>query len=141
MPRNPRSAVITVRLAPQLKAGLQESAAAAGCSLNAFVVQVLAAAAGHQVRFRGTADSGPTAEEQVSEVRQLDRDFMGNPVLLRERSRHICARMDWIQMMYKANPERTDVGRLARRIDAECPWFYVEWSEFDGPQMPELAAA
>src|SRR5689334_6148761 len=95
MPRRPDIATIEVRLSPQLKQGLKDSAAFAGCSLNAYVVQVLAAAAGHRARFRGDAESGPLPEEQQDELRTLDRNSMGTPRDWKEATRHRGAFQDW----------------------------------------------
>ena len=92
MPRNPRSAVVAVRMSPPLRDGLKESAAAAGCSLNAYIVHVLAASAGHRARFRGTVETGPTVEEQVSDVRSLERNSYGYPYDWKQRWRHTARR-------------------------------------------------
>ncbi len=43
---------VTLRMAPQLHAALRASALDAGCSLNSFALQVLAAAAGDRAEFR-----------------------------------------------------------------------------------------
>ena len=122
-------------MSPPLRDGLKESAAAAGCSLNAYIVQVLAASAGHRARFRGTVETGPTAEEHLDDLRSLERNEFGYPLDWKERWRHTGARQAWVFAMEK----RTDFSAamaLVRRIDAECPWHYVEWEELNGPELP-----
>jgi len=47
-------------MSPQLRDALRASALDSGCSLNQFAIQVLASAAGHRARFRGSAETGPT---------------------------------------------------------------------------------
>ena len=136
MPRNPKSAVVAVRMTPQLRDGLKEAAAAAGSSLNAYVVQVLAAAAGHRVRFRGTAETGPLPEEQRDELRELERDDRGFPTGWKERWQHGGARQKWVEQQ-RAGMDFGALMALVRRIDAECPWHYVRWDDLEGPVWPE----
>jgi hypothetical protein len=136
MPKNPRAASLTVRMSPQLKEGLTESARAAGCSLNAFAVQVLAAAAGHQARFRGTAQTGPSAEERAGELRAMARNRTGYPFDWKERDRHSTARHAFTQhAMTLVGRERA--VRATLLIDVRCPWHFVEWYELKGPVWPE----
>ena len=104
--------------------------------MNAYVVQVLAAAAGHRTRFRGTAETGPVPDEKRDELRELARDHRGFPRTVKERHRHIGARQSWVEHMRKTL-EFTKIMSLVRDFDAECPWFYVEWDELNGPEWPE----
>ncbi len=122
-------------MSPPLRDGLKESAAAAGCSLNAYIVQVLAASAGHRARFRGTVETGPTVEEQVSDVRSLDRNSYGYPYDWKQRWRHTGARQAWVTAV-EQRMDFSSVMALVRQIDAVCPWHYVEWKEFNGPELP-----
>jgi hypothetical protein len=122
-------------MSPALKSALQDSAVAAGCSLNAYAVQVLAASAGHRARFRGTAESGPTEEEQRSDLRHLPRRPGGIPESLKERSRHNAAERDFVRAAREALPSPV-AHRLVMRIEKEVPWHFVEWSEFNAPLVP-----
>jgi hypothetical protein len=128
MPRNPKSAVVAIRMAPQLREALRQSAQAAGCSLNSFAVQVLAAAAGHGARFRGTAESGPTDEERALELREIERDGRGFPHDWKQRSEHRAARSAfwWATQSELGAPE---ANRLVAQHDAEDPGYFVEWVE------------
>jgi hypothetical protein len=113
-------------MSPQLRAALQASAAEAGCSLNSFAIQVLASAAGHRARFRGTAESGPTREEASVDLRELSRNGSGFPYERKARYEHLRARQAWLN----AQLEHMDygaAGALMGRHDREDPWFFVEW--------------
>ena len=123
-------------MSPALKEGLREAAAAAGCSINAYIVQVVAAAAGHRARFRGTAETGPAPDERLDELRALPRNDQGFPISFKERDQHRWARKAWVDMIEK----RFDFGtamRGVRHADFNCPWFYVEWEQLNGPEWPE----
>jgi hypothetical protein len=135
MARDTKPATVLVRMSPQLREGLKLSAQYAGCSLNSFVVQVLAAAAGHRVRFRGTAETGPSPEEQRDDLRSLDRDDRGRPEQWKERVRHRAAVQRFVDAILATEPG-INVPRLLRWIDRTCPWHYVEWYEFSGPLLP-----
>jgi hypothetical protein len=121
-----KPARVTIRMAPQLYEALTATAAESGCSFNAFAVQVLAAAAGHRTRFRGTAESGPTRDEVLGELRTLARRDNGYPVSAKERHRHMGARDEWRETMLR-DMEVMEVAEMERRINKEEPWFYVEW--------------
>ena len=71
--RDSRPAVVFLRMSPQLREGLREAADRAGCSLNAFAVQILATAAGDPARFR--ARSPHEVEEIVGSG--VERDALG----------------------------------------------------------------
>jgi hypothetical protein len=97
-------------MAPHLREALRDAARAAGCSLNAFAVQVLAAAAGDAARFRSLHE--PDARPALAPARQTWR--------LR------AARNEFIGTM------GIEIGSLARsalmrRLDAEDPEYYLEW--------------
>jgi len=70
---------LNLRLSRQLRDALHASAAEAGCSLNAFAVQVLAASAGHRARFRGMTPDEVTTEELGAELREVARDDATDP--------------------------------------------------------------
>ena len=118
MARDPKPAVVFLRMSPQLREGLRAAANEAGCSLNAFAVQVLAAAAGDPARFRQLIESaGPAAAPEI------ERDARGYPLDWKHRWDHICSRQEYSL--------RTDVhvsGDEIRRIDREDPGFYVRWA-------------
>lgn len=110
--------VVYVRMAPQLRDGLRSAADDAGCSLNAYALQVLAAAAGDPARFRQDAPVPP--------VRELERDTLGFPVHWRDRAAHSAARNDFMTAMEQEMPTNDWVA-LVKKHDAEDPGFFVEW--------------
>jgi hypothetical protein len=123
MARDPRPAVVFLRMSPQLRDGLRDAADDAGCSLNAFAVQVLAAAAGDPGRFRGT---GSREASESSDVDELERDALGYPLRWKERWEHSGARNEFIGTM------ETELGveemvALVKKLDAENPGYFVEW--------------
>ena len=135
MARNPKSAVVAVRMAPSLRDGLKQAADDEGCSLNAYVVQVLAAAAGHRARFRGTVEAGPTAVEQQDDLRTLPRGNSGMPVDWTEKDRHRNARGSF-QTVAMSEHEQTVVVEMILFADFNCPWHYVEWKELGAELWP-----
>ena len=119
------AARVVLRMSPQLRDALRASALEAGCSLNQFAIQVLASAAGHRARFRGTAETGPTREEAGVELRELRRNDQGFPLERKARIEHAYARDRYNNALLR---EMT-IGKAAgiiRRIDETEPWFYVE---------------
>src|SRR5262249_49795857 len=126
MSRTTNAATVTLRMSAQLRDGLKTAAAAAGCSLNAFAVQVLAAAAGQHTRFRGTVDTGPTKDERAQELREMPRDERGFPIDLRARQLHRSARSRWVEAM-KKDSSYFEAERLAQTLDKEDPAVFVEW--------------
>jgi hypothetical protein len=112
-------------MSPQLRDALNRTARDAGCSLNGFAVQVLAAAAGHDARFRPPATE-PTIEEESNVLRTLERDHVGNPIDRDERLRHLAARQMFIAVMQK-EISIEELGPLVRRLDIDDPAHYVEW--------------
>jgi hypothetical protein len=119
----------------QLRDGLKASAEFAGCSMNAYVVQVLAAAAGHRVRFRGDADAGPLPEEEQDELRTLDRSPRGTPIDWKEATRHRGAFQEWFLAAQEARV--APLPRVVGYLERNCPWHFVEWKEFNAPLLPE----
>ena len=79
-----------------LRDALHSAAAAAGCSLNAYALQILAAAAGDPARFRSAA-AGATGGP-----RDLVRDERGVPLQLEARGRHIVARSAFFVKWYRS---------------------------------------
>ena len=135
MARDSRPAVVFVRMSPQLRETLRDATDDAGCSLNAFAVQVLAAAAGDPGRFRG---SRPHEEPRASDVDELERDALGYPLSWRERRAHIGARSDFIGAM-AAELGTDEMVALVKRLDAEDPGYFVEWQRLrtDGREARE----
>jgi hypothetical protein len=107
-------------MSPQLREGLRAAAAKAGCSVNAYAVQVLAAAAGDPARFRA-----PLPESEEVDVRDLERDALGYPLRGKERREHSAARSAFMDAMMSEAPD-VWVG-LVKKYDAEDPGYYVEW--------------
>ena len=97
-------------MSPQLRESLRDAANDAGCSLNAFAVQVLSAAAGDAARFRSVAEAEVRAEavrpKQEWKSRMARNDFM---------------RVKGEEMGSVAMAE------LVRRLDAENPGYFLEW--------------
>jgi HicB family len=134
MPRDRRPAALLLRMAPQLRDGLRAAAAEAGCSVNAFAVQVLAAAAGDPSRFRGAAPADGSEEQ----VRELERDELGYPIDRRARQLHIAARSAFLSSLEGTMPASEWVP-IVKRYDAEDPAHFVEWylRRQDGDQRAE----
>ena len=89
----PRPAIVTLRMSRSLRDSLHSAAAAAGCSLNGYALQILAAAAGDPARFRSVAD------DLADEPRDIERDERGFPVPLAARGAHLCARQAFFETM------------------------------------------
>ena len=123
MARDPRPAVVFLRMSPQLRDGLRDAADDAGCSLNAFAVQVLAAAAGDPGRFR-VSQSQEASE--APDVDELERDALGYPLRSRERWAHAGARSEFIGTM-ETELGAEEMVALVKRLDAENPGYFVEW--------------
>jgi len=113
-------------MAPHLRESLRDAARAAGCSLNAFAVQVLAAAAGDAARFRALDE--PDSRPALAPARQTWRVR--------------AARNEFIGIM------GMEIGSLARsalmrRLDAEDPGYYLEWHRAretgHEPRAPRIA--
>ena len=66
MHARPRPAIVTLRMSRSLRDSLHSAAAAAGCSLNGYALQILAAAAG---------DHAVTADRLVREHELADPAF------------------------------------------------------------------
>ena len=136
MTRATSPAVLYLRISPALRDGLRAASDEAGLSLNAYAAQVLAAAAGHKAAFRDAAVPTEIAEaEQTAGLRDLRRKPDGYPIAFRERDRHVAALHAWVETLRKTM-NFADLMKLKYRIDIECPWFYVEWRELDGPLLP-----
>ena len=119
------AARVVLRMSPQLRDALRASALEAGCSLNQSAVQVLASAAGHRARFRGTAETGATREEAGVELRGLRRNDQGFPLERKARSEHAHARERYLNELAREMSFGKAAG-IVRRIDETEPWFYVE---------------
>jgi hypothetical protein len=107
-------------MSPQLRDGLHAAADAAGVSVNAFAVQVLATAVGDPARFRAAIDDAP------KEPAELKRDHRGYPTRPRDRDIHMAARNHFMTETEKLLGA-AEMFRLAKQYDAEDPGYYVEW--------------
>jgi hypothetical protein len=110
-------------MSPQLRDALRAAADEAGCSLNAFAVQVLAAAAGDPARFRQSADRDGAG---VTEPADLERDALGYPLRWNDRWNHSVARNAFIGDMTE-KLGATEMVALVKQHDANDPEFFVEW--------------
>jgi hypothetical protein len=122
MQTGPRPAIVTLRMSRSLRDALHSAAAAAGCSLNGYALQILAAAAGDPARFRRVESTLDPADD----LRDLERDERGFPVSPKARSLHIVARSTFLEVMM-ADTDLVTVDRLVREHDLEDPAFFVEW--------------
>ena len=107
-------------MSPQLREGLRAAADRAGCSINAYAVQVLAAAAGDPARFRA-----PVPEVEEIGLRDLERDALGYPLGAKERREHVSARSAFMDSVMNRPTE--EWVPLVRKYDREDPAYYVEW--------------
>ena len=82
----------------------------AGCSLNAFAVQVLSAAAGDANRFRSTDES----QARATAARPT------------QNWRHRLARSNFIGVM-GSEVGSAAMAALVQRLDVEDPGHYLEW--------------
>jgi len=104
-----------------LRDALHSAAAADGCSLNAYALQVLASAAGDAARFRsGTITVG-------DEPRDIARGERGIPLKPKDRGEHLRARQEYFEAM-AAESGAVAADRLVRQYEADDPGFFVEWS-------------
>jgi hypothetical protein len=120
MQTQPRPAIVTLRMSRSLRDALHSAAAAAGCSLNGYALQILAAAAGDPARFRSVAADG------ADERRDLARDEQGFPLQLKARGLHIVARSAFAEAI-AAESDVVTAHRLVRQHDVEDPAFFAEW--------------
>ncbi len=108
-------------MSPQLREGLRLAAADAGCSVNAFAVQLIAAAVGDPCHFRAP-------ERPEPELRDLERDALGYPLESKANWQHAVARSEYIGVM-GTKEESDDWIANVKRYDAEDPAFFVEWAQ------------
>jgi len=97
-------------MAPQLRDALQRAAVDAGCSMNAYAVQVLAAATGDPACFRATID----ASHESPRPRQMWR--------------HKLARQDFMRAMSEQVGWKA-MGELVQKYDAEDPGYFLAWKQ------------
>ena len=116
-----RPAIVTLRMSRSLRDALHEAAAGEGCSLNAYALQILAAAAGDPARFR--RDPVDVAEN----TRDVPRDERGFPVRPEDRQKHLVARLAFFEAM-AAEHGAVAADQLVRRHEGEDPAFFVEWA-------------
>jgi hypothetical protein len=106
-------------MAPEVRESLRAAAHDAGCSMNAYAVQILAAASGDPARFRGgTARASGTGE--------IERDDAGIPLDWKLRWAHSTARNEFIAAMDQQLPA-VEVSALVKELDARNPGYFVEW--------------
>jgi hypothetical protein len=120
MQTQPRPAIVTLRMSRSLRDALHSAAAAAGCSLNGYALQILAAAAGDAARFRSAA------ADATDQPRDLVRDERGFPLQVAARGLHIVARLAFFEAM-AAEFDAVTADRLAREHDLHDPAFFVGW--------------
>jgi hypothetical protein len=120
MQTRPRPAIVTLRMSRPLRDALHSAAAASGCSLNGYALQILAAAAGDPARFRNVAAYA------TDEPRDLARDERGFPLQLAARSLHIAARSAFFEAM-AVESDAITADRLVQERDLEDPAFFVGW--------------
>jgi hypothetical protein len=113
-------AIVTLRMSRSLRDALHSAAAAAGCSLNGYALQILAAAAGDAARFRSVA------ADATDEPCDLARDERGFPLQLKARGLHMVARSAFCEAMM-AESDAVTAGRLVRQHDVDDPAFFVAW--------------
>jgi len=116
-----QAAVVYLRMTPQLRDALRDAADHAGTSLNAYAVQVLAAAAGDATRFRQAIDRS-VAEREV----EIKRDGRGFPLNEGDERRHRLARSRFMTTIGREQGSAA-VFALVKRFDVEDPGFYVRW--------------
>jgi hypothetical protein len=126
MPRNPAVAVVALRMAPSLRDALKAAAADAGCSINAYAVQVLASAAGDPARFRQPPPEQPNREDVAANRRALRRDKQGIPLDGWERQLHLGARQEFFWHMREQLAPGESTALIAQ-LDQEDPAHFVEW--------------
>jgi hypothetical protein len=122
MQTRPRPAIVTLRMSSSLRDALHSAAAAAGCSLNGYALQILAAAAGDAARFRSVGEAQPAPHEP----RDLARDEQGFPLQLKARGVHIVARSAFFEAM-AAEAGASTAGRVVAEHDQEDPAFFAKW--------------
>src|SRR5258706_1147350 len=113
-----RPAIVTLRMSRSLRDALHSAAAAAGCSLNGYALQILAAAAGDPARFRSVA------ADATDEPRDLARDERGFPLQLKARGLPIVARSAFCEAM-GAEADAVPADRLVRRHVVAGPRVFV----------------
>jgi hypothetical protein len=106
-----------------LRDALHAAADGEGCSLNAYALQILAAAAGDPARFRGAGDT----VESVEQPRDMPRDEQGFPLRRLARDEHREARRAFFETM-AAERGAAAADRLVRERDVTDPAFFVEWA-------------
>jgi hypothetical protein len=96
-------------MAPQLRDALRRAAIDAGCSMNAYAVQVLATATGDPACFRAVID--PV-----------------EPPRPKQEWRHANARSEFAQTM---GPRMgwSEMSALVRKYDAEDPGYFLAWKQ------------
>ena len=97
-------------MSPQLRESLRDAANDAGCSINAFAVQVLSAAAGDAARFRNVTD----ANARIEAVRP------------KQEWRSRLARNDFIRFTSEEIGS-VAMAALVQRLDVENPGYFLEW--------------
>ena len=110
MPNNPRTAIVHLRMAPQLRDALRRAADNAGVSMNSYAVQVLATAAGDPACFRAEVDAPHTSPRPDQQWRKAH------------------ARNAFVQTM---GPKIgwSEMSALVKKYDAEDPGYFLTWWE------------
>jgi hypothetical protein len=97
-------------MSPQLRDALRRAAENAGCSMNAYAVQVLATATGDPACFRATVDAPHESPRP------------------KQQWRHKAARQDFMLAMAEEIGWAA-AGPLVRRYDAEDPGYFLAWKQ------------
>jgi hypothetical protein len=98
----------------QLRDGLHAAAEKAGCSLNSFAVQVLAAAAGDASQFRRR------------DAQEIERDESGTPLSYSARAEHLLARGEYMKLLF-AQVGGARMRDTVRKLDQDDPAFFMRW--------------
>jgi hypothetical protein len=107
MSRDQQPTRMQLRMSPQLRQALRVAADNAGCSLNAFAVQVLATAVGDPACFRASIDEPEAARPKHQwQLRNARNEFIG-------------------EMGMEVGSLK--MANLVEQYDAEDPGYYLEW--------------
>jgi hypothetical protein len=117
-----RPARVILRMTPQLRDSLRAAADEAGCSVNAFAIQVLATAAGDPARYRSTG----VPAVGMAPVHDVERDHRGFPVSGRARHMHIEARSAFISELLRTMPH-DEMRPIVTKFDEDDPGHFVDW--------------
>jgi hypothetical protein len=122
MTRDLRPANVTLRMSRELRDGLHVAANEAGCSLNSFAVQILAAAAGDPAKFHRARPKGP----REINPDDIERDKQGWPLSHKLRWEHGAARQAYIRHLGEKMGS-AEGGKIIRKIETDDPALFMRW--------------